>query len=87
VAKSGDLVKRNNDRLKGQSEQSGPQSEAEADAGAGADAAPPRDQGFTRAKVLLLLPQRNLAFRAVRRLVALAQKETRADSVQASRRG
>jgi hypothetical protein len=32
--------------------------------------------------VLLLLPMRNLAFAAVRRLVAFAQKETRADSVQ-----
>ncbi len=38
-------------------------------------------QGFTRPKVLLLLPQRNLAFRAVLRLVRLAMRETRADSV------
>lgn len=42
----------------------------------------PRDQGFTRPKVLLLLPMRNMAFQVVKRLVALAQKETRADSVQ-----
>ena len=42
----------------------------------------PRDQGFTRPKVLLLLPLRNTAFYVVQRLVALAQKETRADSVQ-----
>ena len=42
----------------------------------------PRDQGFVRAKVLLLLPMRNMAFKVVRRLVALAQKETRVDSVQ-----
>jgi hypothetical protein len=35
-----------------------------------------------RAKVLLLLPMRNVAYAVVRRLVALAQKETRADSVQ-----
>ncbi|GBF92110.1 hypothetical protein Rsub_04457 [Raphidocelis subcapitata] len=83
VAKSADLVKRNNERLKGQpGGQSGGQIGGLNGAAAAADAAPPRDQGFTRAKVLLLLPQRNLAFRAVRRLVALAQKEARADSVQ-----
>lgn len=39
-------------------------------------------QGFTRPKVLLLLPQRNFAFKLIRRLVALAMRETRADSVQ-----
>jgi hypothetical protein len=39
-------------------------------------------QGFTRPKVLILLPQRNLAFRLVLRLVRLAMRETRADSVQ-----
>ena len=42
----------------------------------------PRDQGFTRPKVLILLPQRNLAFHVIRRLVNLAMKETRSDSVQ-----
>lgn len=42
----------------------------------------PRDQGFTRPKVLLLLPMRNMAYQVVKRLVALAQRETRADSVQ-----
>lgn len=47
-----------------------------------APGAVPRDQGFTRPKVLLLLPMRNAAYQVVKRLVALAQKETRADSVQ-----
>jgi U3 small nucleolar RNA-associated protein 25 len=42
----------------------------------------PRDQGFTRPKVLLLLPMRNTAYAVIKRLVALAMKETRADSVQ-----
>jgi hypothetical protein len=42
----------------------------------------PRDQGFTRPKALLLLPLRSMAFRWVTRLVGLAQRETRADSVQ-----
>jgi hypothetical protein len=50
---------------------------------AGADVSSvPRDQGFTRPKALILLPMRNMAFAVVRRLVALAQKDTRADSVQ-----
>eukprot|EP00879_Flechtneria_rotunda_P022341 GHRR01023572.1.p1 GENE.GHRR01023572.1~~GHRR01023572.1.p1 ORF type:complete len:348 (+),score=146.78 GHRR01023572.1:747-1790(+) len=70
-AKTADLIKRNNDRIKA------------ADPG---DVAPvPRDQGFTRAKALILLPMRNMAFNLVRRLVALAQKETRADSVHVSK--
>ena len=43
---------------------------------------PPPLQGFTRPKVLILLPQRNLAFKLVRRLVALAMRETRGDTVQ-----
>ncbi|KAG2500344.1 hypothetical protein HYH03_001919 [Edaphochlamys debaryana] len=57
---------------------------AAAGGGGGVEAAEgtPRDQGFTRAKVLILLPQRNFAFKAVRRLVALALRETRVDSVQ-----
>lgn len=49
---------------------------------AGAMSDVPRDQGFTRPKALLLLPMRNTAYQVVKRLVALAQKETRADSVQ-----
>jgi U3 small nucleolar RNA-associated protein 25 len=73
VAKSADRVKRNNDRAR-EAERSG-------DVGA-----VPRDQGFSRPKVLLLLPTRALAFRVVRRLAALAQRETRADSVTGKER-
>ncbi|WIA34691.1 hypothetical protein OEZ86_013004 [Tetradesmus obliquus] len=68
-AKTSDVIKRNNDKLKAQ--------------GPGGDVSGvPRDQGFTRPKALILLPMRNMAYDLVRRLAALAQKETRADSVQ-----
>ncbi|KAK9841329.1 hypothetical protein WJX74_004003 [Apatococcus lobatus] len=43
---------------------------------------PPRDQGFVRPKVLILLPLRSMAERVVLRLATLAQKETRTDSIQ-----
>jgi U3 small nucleolar RNA-associated protein 25 len=54
--------------------------------GGGGDDDAPRDQGFARAKVLLLLPLRSLAHAAVLRLAALLQRETRADSVQGKAR-
>ncbi|MEW5301455.1 MAG: hypothetical protein WDW36_004315 [Sanguina aurantia] len=69
ITKSAELIKKNNEALT---------KTGGKDAGGGV----PRDQGFTRPKVLLLLPQRNMAFRAVVRLVRLAMAETRADSVQ-----
>ena len=58
---------------------------AQADAGSHvASSDLPQDQGFTRAKVLLLLPMRNLAFWRVQRLLQLLQRETRADSIYVS---
>eukprot|EP00887_Chlorella_sp_A99_P004809 scaffold4.g4809.t1 len=73
-AKAADRIKRNNERIK-------------AAAAAGAPLAdPPRDQGFTRPKALILLPMRNSAQRVVQRLAELAVKETRTDSVQGKAR-
>lgn len=46
----------------------------------------PRDQGFTRPKVLLLTPFRNMAFQIVSRLLSFALKETRTDSIQRKER-
>lgn len=42
----------------------------------------PRDQGFTRAKALILAPTRARAHAIVRRLWSLAQAETRSDCIQ-----
>ncbi|KAL4445727.1 hypothetical protein ABPG77_008926 [Micractinium sp. CCAP 211/92] len=74
-AKAADRIKKNNDRLRA----------AGTDGAAPLDAVP-KDQGFTRAKVLLLLPQRNLALRCVSRLLALAVRETRTDTIQNKQR-
>lgn len=81
IAKTGDRIKKNNATVAAAAAArtagaEGKEGKEEAEGGT------PRDQGFTRPKVLILLPQRNFAFRAVRRLVALAIKETRSDSVQ-----
>ncbi|DBA68662.1 TPA: hypothetical protein ACH3X2_013458 [Trebouxia sp. C0005] len=46
----------------------------------------PRDQGFTRPKVLILLPMRNMALKVILRLLQFTQKETRADSIQGKQR-
>lgn len=46
----------------------------------------PRDQGFARTKALILLPMRNAAASCVLRLCSMAQRETRADSIQNKQR-
>ncbi|KAL4425892.1 hypothetical protein ABPG75_009908 [Micractinium tetrahymenae] len=74
-AKAADRIKKNNDRLRAAAEKGAPPLDAV-----------PKDQGFTRAKVLLLLPQRNLALRCVSRLLALAVRETRTDTIQNKQR-
>lgn len=50
------------------------------------DFEPPRDQGFTRPKVLVLVPMRNMALKCILRLLQFTQKETRADSIQGKQR-
>eukprot|EP00873_Tetraselmis_striata_P003639 jgi/Tetstr1/423903/TSEL_014526.t1 len=81
--RAADAIKKNNDALKAQKAQ------AVKDGVTGCHIPPeavPADQGFTRAKVLLLLPQRNMAFRVVSKLLKLAIRETRTDSVQGKQR-
>ncbi|KAK9917706.1 hypothetical protein WJX75_007366 [Coccomyxa subellipsoidea] len=71
VSTAATLIKKNNEKLK---------------AGASNEEDAFRDQGFTRAKVLILLPLRSVALRVVSRLLELAQKENRADSIQNKQR-
>ena len=70
VAKSADLVRKNNAAA-----------DAARDSGAAVEEVP-RDQGFVRPRVLVLAPQRNIVYVAVRRLLALLQRAARADTYQ-----
>lgn len=72
IAKTSDIIKKNNEKLRGSRD--------------GAADACPRDQGFARPKVLFLTPMRNSAYHLVMRLLALALRETRTDSIQRKER-
>jgi len=80
ISRSADTIKRNNDHLK----QPAPSSTGGVEARAADDI--PRDQGFTRPKILVLLPMRNAALHFVLRLLTLAMRETRTDSIQNKKR-
>lgn len=81
--RSANIIKKNNNALKAR------KAEAVAKGDTGCHIAPdsiPSDQGFTSPKVLLLLPQRNLALRVVSRLVQLAIRETHKDTIKNKQR-
>lgn len=67
ISKSADRIRKNNEKIKNGLE------EAEK---------VPRDHGFVRPKVLILLPFRNQALSLVQRLLNLAINETRTDTIQ-----
>lgn len=71
-ATSADKIKKNNDRIK--MSRRGESQQQHQDL--------PRDQGFCRPKVLILLPMRSMAHKVVCRLTELAINETRTDSIQ-----
>ncbi|KAG0604081.1 hypothetical protein M758_10G143100 [Ceratodon purpureus] len=74
VLKTRDLVTRNNEKLQRQETASSENGKKGADF---IDA--PRDQGFTRPKVLILLPYRSTALKFVKQLIALAPKSQTVD--------
>ncbi|CAK9199357.1 unnamed protein product [Sphagnum troendelagicum] len=72
ILKTRDLVSRNNEKLQHQ--------HANELGGKSRDAIdPPRDQGFTRPKVLVLLPLRSTALKFVKRLIELAPSSQTVD--------
>ncbi|XP_024386757.1 protein NUCLEOLAR FACTOR 1 [Physcomitrium patens] len=74
VLKTRDLVTKNNEKLQRQ------QTALNENGKRGADFIdPPRDQGFTRPKVLMLLPMRSTALKLVKKLIELAPKAQTVD--------
>lgn len=83
VARSSDRIKKNNEKLSADKERKKKFKNNNSRDNTIDDAGDlPRDQGFARPKVLFLLPMRSTAMRVVSRLLKLAIKETRVDSIQ-----
>jgi len=83
VARSSDRIKKNNEKLAAEKETKKKFKNNTRDfEDDDADDDLPRDQGFARPKVLFLLPMRSTAIRVISRLLKLAIKETRVDSIQ-----
>lgn len=74
VLKTRDLVTKNNEKLQRQQTALGENGKKGADF-----IDPPRDQGFTRPKVLILLPMRSTALKFVKKLIELAPKSQTID--------
>jgi U3 small nucleolar RNA-associated protein 25 len=81
VARSSDRIKKNNEKVSAEKERKNTFKNNTRDRKDDAGDLP-RDQGFTRPKVLFLLPMRSTAMRVVSRLLKLAIRETRVDSIQ-----
>jgi U3 small nucleolar RNA-associated protein 25 len=84
VARTSDRIKKNNEKLSAEKEKKKMNRIGKNNKNGDDDEEDglPRDQGFARPKVLILLPMRSTAMRVVSRLLKLAIKETRVDSIQ-----
>lgn len=84
IVVSGDVIKKNNDRLE-KSRKGGRSHGRRGEDGTGSDRDEDivcRDQGFVRPKVLILAPYRHHAKTIIDRLIQLAIQETRTDTVK-----